>query len=293
MDPNITLMYVASRGKFIPRNSCRVILSRENNRKRLPPQFEDSIDKVWDTRVQQNNLLFNGSKFRVASIDVNSEGRTILNLGLTCYKDFIGTNWSPDAKWFQELGRRHHGNSQAFMSDALGVGALVLTSDNHVILQRRSENCGEAGGLWDVPGGHAEPEEIVGKVDISDMDPGDLPASDVCNEVFDSILREVRDEVNIPLCDLDDPKLIGVARNTTSAGRPSLEFLVSCHLSAAEVAEGYHRGTQPEAEESTTIRLIPHTVALTLQESDKDLWSKLAPSAKGCLTLYRTVLSAR
>lgn len=152
------LMYVATRGTFIPRYSCGVVLSRENNRKHLPQQFEDNIDRVWEARLKQNNRLFNGSKFRLASIDVDSEGCTVLNLGLTCYKDFIGTNWSPHAKQIQELGRHHHGNSQAFMSDALGVGALVLTCDNHVILQRRSENCGEAGGLWDVPGGHAEPE---------------------------------------------------------------------------------------------------------------------------------------
>ena len=44
------------------------------------------------------------------------------------------------------------------MSDALGVGAFVLTSDDYVTFIRRSERVGEAQGLWDIPGGHPEPE---------------------------------------------------------------------------------------------------------------------------------------
>jgi len=40
----------------------------------------------------------------------------------------------------------------------VGVGALVLTADDKVITMKRSANCGEAPGLYDIPGGHPEPE---------------------------------------------------------------------------------------------------------------------------------------
>ena len=53
-----------------------------------------------------------------------------------------------------------------------------------------------------------------------------MSAAAVVKEIFDSTLREICDEVNIPLWSLTDPVLMGVARNTTSAGRPSSEYYV-------------------------------------------------------------------
>jgi len=45
-------------------------------------------------------------------------------------------------------------------------------------------------------------------------------------EIFLSILNEIRDEVNLPLDTLTQPLLLGVALNTQSQLRPSAEFLV-------------------------------------------------------------------
>jgi len=84
--------------------------------------------------------------------------QVIFNIGITSYKDFISTNWSPHATELSQLGLSHHSNSQAYMSDALGVGSLVVTDDNQVILLKRSEHLAEAAGLWDIPGGHPEPK---------------------------------------------------------------------------------------------------------------------------------------
>jgi len=42
-------------------------------------------------------------------------------------------------------------------------------------------------------------------------------------EIYDSVVREVVDEVNIPRSFLSEPEFIGVARNKTAAGRPSVE----------------------------------------------------------------------
>jgi len=47
------------------------------------------------------------------------------------------------------------------MSDALGVGALMESSDGQVVLMKRAEHLAEAPGLWDIPGGHPEPKVIV------------------------------------------------------------------------------------------------------------------------------------
>ena len=59
------------------------------------------------------------------------------------------------------------------------------------------------------------------EISIEELDP-----TKITNEIYDSVLREVIDEVNVPRKCLTDPLLMGIGRNTTSAGRPSAEFLV-------------------------------------------------------------------
>jgi len=47
------------------------------------------------------------------------------------------------------------------MSDALGVGAFLESCDDQVVLLKRGEHLAEAPGLWDIPGGHPEPQVII------------------------------------------------------------------------------------------------------------------------------------
>ena len=158
MDPDVSLMFVAPNTRLISRTDLKVELSDVFNRKVLPQQHEATINSVWTERQKQNPKLWNGTKFRLDSVLVQHDGQATFNLGITGYKDFIGTNWSPSAKLFQQLGKTNHNNEQIHMSDALGVGALVQTADDYMVLIRRSQHCGEAVGLLDVPGGHPEPQ---------------------------------------------------------------------------------------------------------------------------------------
>lgn len=83
-----------------------------------------------------------------------------LQLGLTCYKDFLGTNWSHEAGNLQQRGRMEVGDPQALLAQPLGVGAVLVTSDGQVVMLRRSQRVAEAAGLLDIPGGHPEPKVI-------------------------------------------------------------------------------------------------------------------------------------
>jgi len=69
-------------------------------------------------------------------------------------------------------------------------------------------------------------QEIVGKVDADSIDISSLSPAAVISEIFNSTLQEIVHEVNVPVESLSDPVLIGIARNTTSAGRPSSEYYV-------------------------------------------------------------------
>ncbi|XP_027020970.2 uridine diphosphate glucose pyrophosphatase NUDT22 isoform X3 [Tachysurus fulvidraco] len=120
-----------------------------------------------------------------------------LQLGLTCYKDFLGTNWSQEAVNLQQRGRLESGDTQALLAQPLGVGAVLVTSDGQVVMLRRSQRIAEAAGLLDIPGGHPEPKAVcqgVREEDISvDLMQGCERA--VVAEIFSSVCAEVRDEV--------------------------------------------------------------------------------------------------
>ncbi|KAF6037588.1 NUDT22 [Bugula neritina] len=207
--------------------------------------------------------------------------RTRWDLGLTCYKDFLGTNFSPDADLLQEMGKNVAGNLQAFMADPLGVGCVLLTSDNQIVLLKRSGECAEAPLLYDVPGGHPEPGEISGDALNASL----FTPEAIVTEIFSSILREVRDEVNLPLHSLSSPLLLGVALNKHSHNRPSSEYLVRTELSGSEVTTLYNTGNQSEASESTQVHLVSHDQLMNMQQTN--FWQDLAPSAKGCFLLYQ------
>ncbi|XP_076442657.1 uridine diphosphate glucose pyrophosphatase NUDT22-like [Babylonia areolata] len=292
MDPDVEIMFVTDVGMLIPKEKTTVCISREFNRQSLP-EDEASISKVWASRLQENPRLFNGTKFRVHSASREGAGTVTLNLGLTDYRQYLGTNWAPWVGQLQARGQQELSNPQAYLSDPLGVGAFVVTSDDCVIFLKRSLHCAEAPAMWDIPGGHAEPQELVGRASLEQIDIHQMEPSAVAQEIFHSILREVRDEVNIPEEHLSEALLMGIAKNTTSAGRPSLEFLVRCSLSKEQVLHSYRQGSQSEADESTSIMLLPVSTVVSLQTSDPALWSQVAPSAKGCIFLYNLALEFR
>ena len=158
MDPDVEVMYQVISPGGIQRSDLHVSLSESYNRLNpLPDPYEQELHQVWTQRCEKNPKLWNGTKFRIHSI-TDKSGAITFNLGITDYKDFLGTNWAPYAQQLIEHGTKQHNNRSCYMSDALGVGNLVITKDQFVVLIRRSEHCGEAQGLLDVPGGHPEPQ---------------------------------------------------------------------------------------------------------------------------------------
>jgi hypothetical protein len=157
MDPDVELIIYSPSSKPIQRKNAYVKMSKEFNRTVFTTHMENVVQVHWEDRVKANPKLFNGTKFRLHSV-LLSEDTFTFNLGITCYKDFLGTNWGPNARLLLEKGVKLGNNSQSFMSDALGVGSFLVSVDDKVILLRRSLDLAEAAGLWDIPGGHAEPE---------------------------------------------------------------------------------------------------------------------------------------
>uniref|UniRef100_A0A673L556 Nudix (nucleoside diphosphate linked moiety X)-type motif 22 n=1 Tax=Sinocyclocheilus rhinocerous TaxID=307959 RepID=A0A673L556_9TELE len=241
------------------------------------PEIEQHIEAVWSDRVAKEPWLFNGAKFRLHSAvlaDKSSKDEQscvlTLQLGLTCYKDYLGTNWSREAGRLQSHGQNECADPQAFLAQPLGVGAVMATADGDVVLLRRSQKVAEAAGLLDIPGGHPEPK--VRYTESYSL----LPSS-----CFLSIFLLL--QVNVPVSSLSKPVFMGIALNHTSAGRPSAEFYVRCTLTTEDVRDFYRHGG-PEAHESTEILFLSRAV------SRAPLWSEMCPSAKGAVLLYQRVM---
>ncbi|XP_058506360.1 uridine diphosphate glucose pyrophosphatase NUDT22 [Solea solea] len=215
-----------------------------------------------------------------------------LRLGLTCYKDYLGTNWSCRVAGLRQRGEAEFNDPMVMLSQPLGVGAILCTNDGQVVMIRRSQRVAEAGGLLDIPGGHPEPKAVceslgqAGCEEISMVMMQRRPEA-VVSELFASVCAEIRDEVNVPLSCLGQPVLMGVALNHTSSERPSAEFYVSCSLTSEDVRQLYWKGGA-EAHESTDIIFLSRAEVLQLDRS-RPLWSELCPSAKGAVLLYQTV----
>uniref|UniRef100_A0A3P8SLE2 Nudix (nucleoside diphosphate linked moiety X)-type motif 22 n=1 Tax=Amphiprion percula TaxID=161767 RepID=A0A3P8SLE2_AMPPE len=258
----------------------------------------NSRSVLEDVLQQTHGKLFQDSSACCCtdiSPDIHSRSGPLLTLrlGLTCYKDYLGTNWSSQVAELRRRGEAEFSDPLALLAQPLGVGAVLRTADGRVVLIRRSQKVAEAGGLLDIPGGHPEPKVVCERLGQAvceeniNVEMMQQKLEVVVSELFSSVCAEIRDEVNVPLSSLGEPVLMGVGLNHTSAGRPSAEFYVSCSLTSDEVRKLYWKGG-PEAHESTDVIFLSRTELLQL-DSSSPLWSELCPSAKGAVILYQTV----
>lgn len=285
-----TLQILCSSGKGLTKSMVSVDWSDNYNMK-SHPTFHQLIDELWTERSKSSVRLFNASKFRFHQIKIDQTDDTIANiqflLGTTSYKEFIGTNCASFADKLVIDGITDFSNSQAYMSDPLGVGGILETDDKNIVFIRRSNICAEMPGLIDRPGGHPEPEEVLSKFSTNNQA---LDSSKVVDEIFDSVQKEIRDEINIPIEKLSSPLLLGISHNPKTWKRPSLEFYVRCYLTSKEVLDLYSRQTQAESEESTDLIIVPLSDILDYDNFKKwPHYSELthaAQSAIYCLQIF-------
>ncbi|KAG5515388.1 hypothetical protein RHGRI_036440 [Rhododendron griersonianum] len=291
--------------------------------------LENSVSEIWDLRVQQNSSLFNGKKFRyggqalLSGADSNYLPRVCLHLGLTDYRIFVGTNLNPmwekflvpsEGKVASDCNIFYKGMFSTLCIDSglptdndcrkcqhtsspLGNGAVVETSDKKILVLQRSYNVGEFPGHYVFPGGHPEPEAvgIVSHQYEKDSNNAELISNRISQEMFDSIIREVVEEIGVPATTLvmllltvsrDDvtcnPDFIGISRRDLNV-RPTAFFFIKCNLQSKEIQQFYSRAQ--DGYESTQL----YTVSM----NDLEI---MAPKMPGChqggFALYKLMVEA-
>jgi len=236
----------------ISESELKVNCRGQNDRQQSSSDNESNIDAIWKYRTSTNSSLFNGTKFRFKNVQVhNASSPPMLNLGVTDYKSFLGTNCAPN---WQQLDPSN-------MASPLGNAAIVETEDERVVLLKRSGNVGEAPHTVVMPGGHPEPE-MVGIRTIDDWKKKERNADseddgfndDICGELWDSMVREVVEETGIPREALGEALCIGFTRRVQNY-RPDIIFFIKCTLSSDEVHRLYAEGPEHKSESTDLITM--------------------------------------
>jgi 8-oxo-dGTP pyrophosphatase MutT (NUDIX family) len=146
-----------------------------------PPDIEEQVLETWRKRAEANPFIFNGSKFRLHSLEFAAQPLNLhLRVALTDYRTFLGTHYSPSVLELKKRGDELFSDPMACLSNKIGVGALVVLNDGRLVLMQRSNTVAECQGQVDVPGGHAEPKEIGLGHEKHNSDTSDIADSAQC-----------------------------------------------------------------------------------------------------------------
>ncbi|XP_062017732.1 nudix hydrolase 9 isoform X2 [Rosa rugosa] len=249
--------------------------------------LENSISEIWDQRVQKNPSLYNGTKFRVCGSALTM--KLIMDIIYGMMEDltkslmtFVGTNLNPLWEMFLAPSEDDAIRCQ-HTSSPLGNAAIVETSDKKILVLQRSHNVGEFPGHFVFPGGHPEPQEVgIVSHHHKDLTDSKLLNKKVSQEMFDSIVREVVEEIGVPSDSLYEQVFIGISRRKLNV-RPAAFFFMKCSLSSKEIQQMY--STAQDSFESTQL----YTVSMTELEK---MASKMPGCHEGGFALYKSMVEA-
>lgn len=237
--------------------------SREN----LPATLTEGIDSFWQEQIiatSKDRFIFNGDLCRLNSWRVQGN-RLILDLGLTNYKELLHSNHFAD-EIETKLGRE-------FLASALGISVVLVSTDEQIILIKRSDKVGEFPNRIDVIGGHIHPcEHAVAGI----PDP------------FSAIIDEIREELNLKIKTGEQLTCIGLIE-TTATKKPELIFKVKSQCPKARILETASGHQCPEIAELFTVANEASALR-TLLTRRRD---EMSPSAYGGLSLYNQYFEVR
>jgi hypothetical protein len=127
-------------------------------------------ETMWAAHVERNPMAFDGALLRMETWKADMEGWLHLSAEVTAFSAYVAT--------------RHPGFADEHpceaRADPLGLTALVLTSDGHVIVTVRSLKADQNPGALYLVGGYAEPGEVFGEIDL-----------------FQEMAREIEEEIAV------------------------------------------------------------------------------------------------
>lgn len=218
-----------------------------NSSVHTPPNgLKKDIELFWD-RIK-NRHLYNGILARLSGFDISNHTLR-LDLQPTEYKTLLYSN--------EHTGKliAHYPD---YLSRALGISAIIETTDDRIVYIKRSRQVGEYPGVFDVPGGH---------IDVPDTQAPDI---------FTSMRQEIVEELGITAP--DDLCLIGLVE-TRDTLKPELVFRTRTPLNTLDI--------QNQAQRAKDRFEYTHLYSCHKTELDDLLAQKtFSPSAHSSIVLY-------
>ena len=217
----------------------------------FPPDFVDEVTTYWEQIKAPH--IFNGELVRLDEL-TTGKNKLVLELSPGNYATLLYSNEYVESivnKW---------GNS--YLSNALGISAVVVSSDNKIILMKRSVNVGEFPNCLDVFGGHI-----------------DKPENGYTPDVYAAMQKELNEE--LALNELDyDLEILGVIRTQVNR-KPELIFSAFANKEFNEIVR--QAGEADDRFEWDAISGIPITQLFSFLKRER---KNLSPSAFASLDVF-------
>lgn len=180
--------------------------------RRIVPEVERLIDAAWQAALQRPGVkLFDGPMCRMERWRTAADGTLELDLSVTGYKAFLGTNMA-----HPKLAERH---GRDVMANPVGVSPALETSDGYLLLGRRNESLAYYPSRTHPFAGALEPR-----------DKGDL---------FAAVRRELSEELALGDADIVDVRCTGVAEDR-ALRQPELLFRVRTTKTRRQIEAQVH-----------------------------------------------------
>eukprot|EP00088_Acartia_fossae_P005370 TRINITY_DN12368_c0_g1_i3.p1 TRINITY_DN12368_c0_g1~~TRINITY_DN12368_c0_g1_i3.p1 ORF type:complete len:294 (+),score=47.84 TRINITY_DN12368_c0_g1_i3:68-949(+) len=283
LEDSIETFSFMSNGHGVKISEVEVTFDPETFKMHEDAKTREEIEGRWKAICSKNSRIYNKSKFRLDNLHYK-DSSVKLDVGLTDYKDLQGTNLTESSANLVDHSKED-GKRFKKLSQAIGVGGWVITSDKKSFFIENATWKGEQGGKLDRPGGHPEPGDAC--TDCGQSDETKLSSDQVLKELFLSEQKEIRDEINIPLEIQGEPELLGAVFNLDMGGRIGLEFRIDVDLTSDQVLQHYKKGDQKEADESTGLVFFDLD---QVHSFDQSILSRLTPHATGSLRFLRDIV---
>ncbi len=225
------------------------------------PAIEECIARTWETELalarKGERMLYNGDLVRLVEGRA-TPGQLHLELGPTCYRDFLGTNLHNTATVLR-VGKQH-------LANPLGISSTVITRDGFLVFGRRSGRVAFHAGYLHTFGGLLEPsdKDAEGRFDV-----------------FGAAMRELVEELGVRKNEIVEIIVAGLVRDRGIL-QPELLFEATLTLSRAELTARFDP-TLPD-QEHTGLEFVhdePEATITFLQRS-----ALIAPVAAAAMLLH-------
>lgn len=106
------------------------------------------------------SLINPNSSYYKSFYDENQSPPFRIQLGLTDYRSYVGSNLGSKWKIFYDEGAAIH-DVNAFFGNPLGNISVIILKDGYHVLMKRGYNVAEAQGRLTCVGGHPEPSVLL------------------------------------------------------------------------------------------------------------------------------------